>query len=259
LSRAEGRRYEEIKAIQGMLSEGYAPVRIKEMLHTTYNKIRRYASGDPLKLCRFDGSRVSEAERYNKEIMDLLSKNTTFKQAREEIASLGYSGQRTAFEAYCRKLIAEAGIIYTPKRNSAGVPIKTQGKPVKRYVHRKDILKHIWSGKMLDETDEAFIYAKYGNLIEIQQCVVDFRKIYNEKSIDLLEAFVKRYSESKIKPIASFASGLRSDYEAVKNSVISELSNGFVEGINNKIKLIKRMMYGRAKLDLLRVRVVFAT
>jgi len=46
--------------------------------------------------------------------------------------------------------------------------------------------------------------------------------------------------------------------EAVKNSVISELNNGFVEGNNNKIKAIKRTMYGRAIIDLLRVKVLFA-
>ncbi|MDR2530017.1 MAG: transposase [Oscillospiraceae bacterium] len=54
----------------------------------------------------------------------------------------------------------------------------------------------------------------------------------------------------------SFASGLSSDLDAVRNSVTSPLSNGFVEGANNRIKKIKRDMYGRAKIDLLRVKVV---
>jgi transposase len=51
---------------------------------------------------------------------------------------------------------------------------------------------------------------------------------------------------------------LRGDLEAVKNSVVSELSNGYVEGNNNKITVIKHTMYGRAKIDLLRVKVLFA-
>jgi transposase len=110
----------------------------------------------------------------------------------------------------------------------------------------------------LEAADEKYIFTKYSKLGEIQQCIVDFREIYNEKSPDLLKRFIDTYSKSNIKPIASCASGLRCDGDAVKKSVVSKLSNGFVEGINNKIKLIKRMMFGRAKIDLLRIRVLFA-
>ena len=54
---------------------------------------------------------------------------------------------------------------------------------------------------------------------------------------------------------ASFAHGLQNDYEAVKNAVIYPYSNGFVEGSNNRLKMIKRTMYGRANLPLLSVKV----
>jgi len=57
--------------------------------------------------------------------------------------------------------------------------------------------------------------------------------------------------------LASFANGLIQDKDAVTNSVISELSNGFVEGNNNKVKVIKRSMYGRAKIKLLSAKVVY--
>jgi len=40
--------------------------------------------------------------------------------------------------------------------------------------------------------------------------------------------------------------------------VIHDWNSGFAEGCNNKIKAIKRLMYGRAKVDLLRVKVLFA-
>jgi len=51
---------------------------------------------------------------------------------------------------------------------------------------------------------------------------------------------------------------LSDDLAAVKNSVIYDWNSGFAEGSNNKIKAIKRLMFGRAKIDLLRVRVLFA-
>lgn len=259
LSEAEQRRYEDIVKIQTLLADGYAPVQIKEMLHTTYFRIRRYATGDPLKLCRFGGERESEANQYRETIIELLTQNVSLKNAREQISALGYQGKSSAFGAYCRKLVAELGIPYMPRRNSAVFFVNPQQqKPAQHYVTKADFMKYLWSGKEIEPADVEYIICKYPKVLEIQQCIVDFRKIYDEKSIQRLEQFIERYSASLSKPIRSFASGLRGDLEAVKNSVTSDLSNGFVEGNNNKIKAIKRMMYGRAKIDLLRAKVLFA-
>ena len=104
--------------IQTMLAEGYAPTQIKEMLHTTYFRIRRYAKGDPFNLCRFQGDRVSEANQYRDDIVKLLMQNVSLKHMLEQISALGYQGKRRAFEDYCHKLIAELGIPYIPKRNT---------------------------------------------------------------------------------------------------------------------------------------------
>lgn len=258
LSEAEQRRCEEIITIQNLFADGFAPVQIKEMLHTTYFRIRRYAAGDPHKLCRFDRNKFSQLDQYQSEIIALLKQNLPFKQSLEKMTSLGYQGKRTAFESYCRKLIAELEIPYTPRINTAGIPIETKKKPKQHYVCKSDILRHIWSGKEIECSDMEFILKKYPQVSEMQQCIHDFREIYNKKNLLLLDQFIERYSTGANKPIRSFASGLRGDLEAVKNSVISDLNSGFVEGINNKIKAIKRMMYGRAKIDLLRVKVLFA-
>ena len=245
--------------MQTMLAEGYAPVQIKELLHTTYARIRRYATGDPIKLCRFGGERIPEANQYKDEIIDLLKENTPLKQALEQITSLGYKNKRTAFEAYCRKLVIDLNIPYSPKRNQIGVVITpSPEKQVLHYISKAEFLKHLWSNKELESADLDYIFSKYPSVSEVQQCILDFRKIYDDKDVALLEQFIERYSKSQIAPIKSFAAGLQSDLDAVKNSVTSDLSNGFVEGNNNKIKVIKRVMYGRAKIDLLRVKVLHA-
>jgi len=241
-----------------MLAEGYAPVQIKEILHTTYYRIRRYATGDPFRLCRFAGNGSSEVSQYKEAIIGLLMQNISKKHALEQITALGYRGKRTAFEVYCRKLIAELGISYMPRRNAAGTPVDlNQSKPVQHYVSKSDFERYLWSGKELGSADIEFIFRKYPQITEIQQCIQDFRKIYDDKDISLLSQFIERYTKSRINPIKSFASGLRCDLDAIKNSVTSDLSNGFVEGHNNKIKVIKRIMYGRAKIDLLRVKVLY--
>lgn len=44
--------------------------------------------------------------------------------------------------------------------------------------------------------------------------------------------------------------------EAVENLITSDLSNGFVEGINNLLKMVKRTMYGKCSLPLLRTKLM---
>ena len=56
--------------------------------------------------------------------------------------------------------------------------------------------------------------------------------------------------------LRSFATGIRQDQQAVTNGLTLPYSSGKVEGSVNKIKTIKRQMYGRAGFDLLRKRVI---
>ena len=55
----------------------------------------------------------------------------------------------------------------------------------------------------------------------------------------------------------TFATGLKSDYDAVEAGLTTPWSNGQLEGQVNRLKLIKRQMYGRANFDLLRQRVLY--
>lgn len=62
---------------------------------------------------------------------------------------------------------------------------------------------------------------------------------------------------SEIQELSRFAEGLEKDIEAVENSVASPLSNGFVEGTNNKLKMVKRTMYGRCSRQLLEAKLMY--
>ncbi|MBB4911586.1 transposase [Actinophytocola algeriensis] len=55
-----------------------------------------------------------------------------------------------------------------------------------------------------------------------------------------------------------FVRGLRRDYDAVLNGLTLPHNSGAVEGNVNRIKMIKRQMYGRANFDLLRKRILHA-
>ena len=57
--------------------------------------------------------------------------------------------------------------------------------------------------------------------------------------------------------VAIFCAYLEKDIEAVENSVASELSNGFVEGTNSKLKMVKLTMYGRCSKALLAAKLMY--
>jgi len=71
-------------------------------------------------------------------------------------------------------------------------------------------------------------------------------------SVPLLHEFIKKYTGSEYESFAKYAKGLKNDVAAVENAILNRhISNGPIEGINNKIKLLRRIRYGRAKAELL--------
>lgn len=58
--------------------------------------------------------------------------------------------------------------------------------------------------------------------------------------------------------VASFSKGIANDRHAVGAAIIEPWLNGQTEGQVNKLKLVKRQMYGRAKIDLLEARLIGA-
>ena len=74
------------------------------------------------------------------------------------------------------------------------------------------------------------------------------------KQPDRLEEWYKSAESSQIKAFISFATSLKEDWAAVKNGVTLSWSNGQVEGQINRLKMLKRQMYGRASHELLKKR-----
>ena len=71
-----------------------------------------------------------------------------------------------------------------------------------------------------------------------------------------LYLFIEKYKNSDLKELSRLASGLEKDLSAVENAIASPLSNGFVEGTNSKLKMIKRTMYGRCGKELLTAKLI---
>ena len=91
---------------------------------------------------------------------------------------------------------------------------------------------------------------------QVLKLVSDFKILLSGKDETELDSWIKRAEILQITEINSFLKLIRSDLEAVKNAIKYDYSNGLAEGHNNKIKVIKRQMYGRCKFDLLRLKVL---
>jgi hypothetical protein len=74
-----------------------------------------------------------------------------------------------------------------------------------------------------------------------------------------LDAWIDRVEADDQPDLHRFANGIRRDHDAVLNGLTLEHSSGAVEGSVNRIKMIKRQMYGRAGFELLRKRVLLAS
>ena len=91
-----------------------------------------------------------------------------------------------------------------------------------------------------------------------QLCLVfDFATMLRERQGEQqLDGWLVQAEEQEVAELRSFAHGLRKDYDAVKAGLTLSWSQGPVEGHVNKLKLLKRQMYGRAGFPLLRKRVL---
>jgi hypothetical protein len=83
-----------------------------------------------------------------------------------------------------------------------------------------------------------------------------FTQMIRTQQDEQLDQWLEQASSSGLPELVSFATGIKRDYAAVKTALCSPYSTGPVEGNINRLKLIKRSMYGRANFDLLRQRVL---
>jgi transposase len=90
------------------------------------------------------------------------------------------------------------------------------------------------------------------------ELVRSFRQLLAARKGEELDDWIKQVEATEGAPLKGFLHGLRRDEAAVRNAFRSPWSNGQTEGQVNRLKCIKRQMFGRAKLDLLRARVLNA-
>ncbi len=93
------------------------------------------------------------------------------------------------------------------------------------------------------------------SLVEARTLIDQFHDMIRKKDEAKLDAWI---ANAKASLVSSFATGVLKDIAAVRAAITQPWSNGQVEAQITKLKLVKRQMYGRAKLDLLKARLLGA-
>jgi transposase len=88
--------------------------------------------------------------------------------------------------------------------------------------------------------------------------VATFAEMLTGRHGERLDSWMAAVDAADLPHLHRFITGLRRDDHAVRNGLTLSHSSGTVEGNVNRIKMIKRQMYGRAKFDLLRKRILLA-
>lgn len=118
-------------------------------------------------------------------------------------------------------------------------------------IRRNELLRYITTKNPKTKKNE-FVTQSFESIKEKYPLLAVLKDIYDEfyelllgHVPDKLDSFIHKYKHSLI---SGFVDGLLNDIIPVKNAISHSESNGFVEGNNNKFKLIKRILYGRANL-----------
>lgn len=127
-------------------------------------------------------------------------------------------------------------------------------KPVKTWSTSKLAFMALSKSGTLKEEDRNymdFLFLKSPEIHKTGTLANSFRELFTAKKEGSLREWIEKATsaESELK---GFAKGIDSDFEAVNQAVVSIISNGQVEGQVNRLKTIKRKMYGRAGYHLLK-------
>ncbi len=174
-----------------------------------------------------------------------------------EIKELGYTGGRTQ-GYYNIKLIKEHHEIESLGYKEIARPKIPYIKPLSS----RKLAKYIGFNltDITDHHERFYLQTLLDNITELMvvRKLVQIFKTMLARGCGNIRRWIEFviHSKHKLAGLKSFARGLLRDIEAVQNGIRMTWSNGMVEGHVNRIKSIKRQMYGRASFELLRKKVI---
>ena len=180
-------------------------------------------------------------------------------QLHREIRSQGYRGSESSVRHFIARWRASLPDRLKRTRSGPSSPSpKTGGKKIVASARQTTwlLLRDV---EKLETEERAFVE----HLVEISPVIAEaqilareFNRILKQRDQAAFPGWMERASESRIPEMKSLAAGIERDRAAVTAALAYEWSNGTTEGHINRLKTLKRAMYGRAKFDLLRIKVL---
>lgn len=243
-------KFEKAKELS---QQGYGIKAISRMLQAHHRTIKKYLELEALPrrqapsnqrfLTNFHSFRTYLLESYRDQDYQSLYAN---------IRSKGFNGKYTQFCHNMNRFIktedigAHPNLKFTPIETWSTSRISFMVLQQQDQLHKKDL-------NFLD-----CLYRKVPEIKAAAEMTIAFKNLFKVKAEETLKAWLVQALKPESE-LRSFAHGIQRDFNAVNQAVISSISNGQVEGQVNKLKNIKRMMYGRASFPLLRKMVLISS
>ena len=246
--------FKEVKELQ---SKGFKP--------TTISKKLGIARQTATKYCRMERLPARNSKlrnpyyRYDKYVEQECAKGKSMSSIFEEIKSQGFSGSLTPFYDHY-KYLSNGYRSYGPNRRKPAtknspkderselVPIKALTAMIDKAIRQKDMTE--------EETATLGILNTLGWFREMYNATERFYAIITGSDTTELIRWMKKYWKTSIATLKTFILGIMKDYKAVRNTIKLNVTNGITEGYVNKLKAVKRLMYGRAGIELLKNKLV---
>ncbi|MFW2475922.1 MAG: ISL3 family transposase [Sediminibacterium sp.] len=243
-----GKMRKKFAEVKLMLAQGYSLSHISRTLSVERRTIRKWREYHVL-----PAKKVPTATNmflYEDKVRELLKSNPKIetKQIWAEIRLLGYNASHTTAYEQIGKI------------RGSGTKVKVNKAPDIFWIPSRTSRLLYKSNEQLTSKERAAVENLCSSCEEIRiaaELVNDFREMLQNKAGELLKHWISRAIRMGVKELKSFARGMLSDFDAVKNGIELPWSNGPVEGQVNKLKMIKRQMYGRAGFELLRRRMIY--
>ena len=248
-------RYQQVKQLQG---QSMSLRNIGRMLKMSRNAVERFARAEQFP----EHATPRRAPILIDPYMPLLKQRVdegrdNVQQLWREIQALGFTGSHDMVRLQVRRL-----------RRACGCRCATGPQPISKppRVNRPSARRIAWLalGHVPKPSTEDMallkeIYQRWPQLQETAELAREFARILKGHDADALETWTQLAEEPSIlEEVRRFAQTLRQDWAAVVQAAKQPWSQGQVEGQINRLKLVKRQMYGRANFDLLRKRVLHA-
>lgn len=209
--------------------------------------INQYISGQtPL----YERKRASILDKYKKSILKLIEAKNSIVNIQKFLIKEGVNTTYSNTKYYVNKIKVELEFFQTNENIVTFDIINIYRNKLTNLLYNKSITDLKLNN---DEIFQLKLMIKNNKQLKLLlSLVTDFRIILFSKDTKKLDVWMESVDNSSFKNLKSFVGGLRKDIDAVYNSITTTISNGKIEGKINKLKKLKRDMYGRASFELLK-------